>query len=133
MTITSPSPVEDRWTPAYNAEVDKIEHHQRFTALIREVAVAEQSDMPGYNWLRRNSRTYGMWVHRGMPYQEKERRARLLAKEIALDLCEPELAALADSNGFRELEAKVYVIARIYVRARRLWHEGKSLGRLAVQ
>jgi hypothetical protein len=106
----------DRWSDAYYASVRKIEAHASFLPLIREVAVAEQPNMPGLQRLRRNSCTFGSWVQRGMPRFDKNRRARLLAYRIALDLSDSE----PGTTEFRGWEAAVYVTARNYVGARQL-------------
>lgn len=98
----------------------KVEADPRFSRLIREVAIAEQSRMHGLTWLQRNSRTYGIWATRGMDFRttkDLKRRARLLADEIAIDLWGEEERY---SGERRERAALAYVTALDYVRVRQI-------------
>lgn len=106
----------DTWQDAYDAIMARIEAHPRFRQLVREVAVAEQPNHPGQGWLSRNSRSYGVWMTRGMPYVDTKRRARKLAQEIALELW-PDDDPVASLG--RENVGRVYGAASRWVRSRR--------------
>lgn len=106
-----------------------IEQHPLFNRLIREVAAAECCVPPrNLGWLRRNSRTYGSWMTRtstGLGGQvsidaitrNSRRRANVLCAKIAAELFPKGYADLP-----REQEAKVWVTARDYARAREFYH-----------
>lgn len=100
---------------AHEVNNAKIAGHPMFPSLVREVAIAEQPSGPGLGWLRRNSRTYGTWMTRGMGWSRPfgwSRRAYLIAGLIVDDL-----GVMPDSpQGDRV--ASAYVHARDYVHAR---------------
>lgn len=108
------------WDEVYRREQKLITGHPKFNKLIREVAIAEPIHMSGLRWLQRNSRTYGSWVGRQSDgshwnYRTSRRRANLLCTEIARELFPAEY-----EDRPSEQEAKVYVAALQYVRARQL-------------
>jgi hypothetical protein len=110
------APTEETWSEAHARVSARIQQHPRFPHLVREVAVAEQSSHPRLAWLRRNSMTYGMWASRGMPDRRTRRlshRARVLASRIASSL------EIQPTDRPAEAEARVWVEARQFVRARK--------------
>lgn len=107
----------ESWQAAWDAIQARIEAHPDFRKLVREVAVAESPNMPHSSWYRRNSRTMGLWITRGMPHRphftNKTRRAWALAGRMAeeLDVYEGRLP-------LSEGTARVYGAAQLYVRQR---------------
>jgi hypothetical protein len=108
--------VTQAWQEAYDALSKNIRVHPAFARLVREVAVAEQAGAPGDAWRRRNSPTFGAWMRRDMPLRRRgrmDRRAYLFASRIA------EALELYPEQP-KEAQARVYIEARNYVRAREL-------------
>lgn len=103
------------WRDAYDAMTLAVEAHPLFRRLVREVAVAEQPQRPyRWAWLRRNSRTYGLWTTRGMTSARRGRlstRAWRLAEQIGDELL-PAWPSRADRA------ARAYTTALHHVRAR---------------
>jgi hypothetical protein len=127
--------LSDEWMAAFIATTRAVENHPLFPRLVREVAVAEAPGRPHFAWLRRNSRTYGIWINRDQPggFSDSDepivshggrkhprqpyaavrtRRAYLLCRVIASEL--------DNFTGWRlrEADAAVYVTARWHVQHR---------------
>lgn len=109
------------------AQLEQIEAHPRFPDLVREVAVAEQGGGPGYDWLRRNSRTFGAWITRCTPPLPRvgklSHRAWVLAELLAAELGIPE----GPDRG--SLRGVIFVAARDHVRCR---SNGRPTGELVL-